>query len=120
MIKKEDILLIAVLLLGGLWLWWQTIFSSGNGDTVVISVSGKESGSYSLGENREIPLTQGDWKNVVSIRDGTVRMEEANCAGQECVRQGEISKSGESIICLPHQIVVEITAGHSSYDAIVS
>ncbi len=120
MIKKADIFLIALLLLAGLGLWRLLAFPSPDGDTVTISIAGEPSGSYPLNENREIPIIQGGFQNTIVIRDGAVHMEEANCPGKECIRQGWISQSGESIICLPHRVVVEITAQNSSYDAIVS
>lgn len=120
MIKKADIILIAFLLLTGIFLWWLFSFSSSNGDSVSIFVAGKVTATYPLYEDRKIPLSEGEFVNNVVIHDGKVSMESANCPGQECVRQGAISKNGESIICLPHRVVITITAKNSSYDAIVS
>ena len=37
-------------------------------------------------------------------------MKEADCPDQICVRHKAISKSGESIVCLPHKVVVEISS----------
>ena len=36
-------------------------------------------------------------------------MSEADCPDKLCKNMGTIDKKGESIICLPHQVVVEIT-----------
>ena len=47
--------------------------------------------------------------NLLSVTDGKVRMEAADCRDQICVRHRPVSDSGESIICLPHRFVVEIT-----------
>lgn len=42
-------------------------------------------------------------------RTGTkVYMADANCSDALCVQQGEISKDGEVIICLPHRLLVEV------------
>ena len=35
-------------------------------------------------------------------------MKEANCRDQICVRHKAISKNGESIICLPHSVYIEV------------
>ena len=35
-------------------------------------------------------------------------MEEADCPDRLCVRQGAVSRVGESIICLPHELVVTV------------
>lgn len=121
MVKRADIILIAFLLLAGSGLWALFSFSPSNGNgTVVITVNGEESGRYPLDEDREISVQQDSWINVISIQGGTVQMTEADCSGRECIRQGRISKSGESIICLPHRVVVEIASENSSYDTIVS
>ena len=46
--------------------------------------------------------------NLFSVADGVVRMEAADCRDQICVRHRAVSAVGESIICLPHKLVVEI------------
>lgn len=54
----------------------------------------------------EIPV--GKSYNLLSVSGGEVRMEAADCRDQICVHHRPISASGESIICLPHRLVVEI------------
>ncbi len=55
--------------------------------------------------------------NLVSVRDGAVSVEAADCRDQICVRHKPISKAGESVICLPHRLIVEITgAGRTDDD----
>lgn len=49
--------------------------------------------------------------NLLAIADGVVRMEAADCRDQICVRHRAVSAEGESIICLPHKLVVEIAVG---------
>ena len=38
-------------------------------------------------------------------------MESSDCHNQVCVNHKPISRSGESIICLPHKVVVQIEGG---------
>lgn len=57
----------------------------------------------------EIPA--GKSYNLLSVSDGEVRMEAADCRDQICVHHSPISSGGESIICLPHRLVVEIVGG---------
>ena len=35
-------------------------------------------------------------------------MTDADCPDKLCVKTGRISKTGETIVCLPHRVVVEI------------
>lgn len=46
--------------------------------------------------------------NKIMIKDGKVSMTDADCPDKLCVKTGEISKTGETIVCLPHRVVVEI------------
>lgn len=54
--------------------------------------------------------------NLISVRDGSVSMEAADCRDQICVRHKPISKAGESVICLPHRLIVEITGAEQADD----
>ena len=46
--------------------------------------------------------------NLLCISDGMIRMESADCKDQICVHHKPISGTHESIICLPHKLVIEI------------
>lgn len=84
-----------------------------------ILVDGKliEEYSYSADEgfDKEIVLDIG---NTVVIENGQVYMKEADCPDGLCISQGKISKAGQSIICLPHKLVVRlvVSSGNNSPD----
>ena len=48
--------------------------------------------------------------NIVVVNNGEVFVEEADCPGEDCLRQGGISRPGQTIVCLPHRLVVQIVA----------
>ena len=54
------------------------------------------------------------------IRDGKASITQASCPDLLCVHQGAVSRQGESIICLPNEVVVEIIAAkeEATYDAL--
>ena len=54
-------------------------------------------------------LPEGESYNLFSITDGVVRMEAADCSDQICVHHNAISAEKESIICLPHKVVITVT-----------
>ena len=57
--------------------------------------------------------------NIVHIEQGTVWVSDADCSNHDCIRQGKISKVGQSIICLPHQMIIRIVGeGETEYDAV--
>ena len=47
--------------------------------------------------------------NTVEIRDHRIRVKEADCPDQTCVRMGWLSSSSMPIVCLPHRLVIEFT-----------
>ena len=76
-------------------------------------------------EDREILISEGEWRNVLTIHDGSADMTEADCRDRICVSHAKIRKSGETIVCLPHKIVVEIVGEEDSgteepFDAIAN
>jgi len=118
MIKKADIILTVILIIAGLAISYA--FSTGKtaGDELLITADGRKFGSYSLLEDRNITVKQEGHINKVTIKDGVVSMTFSDCKGQDCVKQHSISETGETIICLPNKIVLEITGGENKYDAV--
>lgn len=74
-----------------------------------------------LDTDATLTVTTGLGTNVIEVADGTVRVVEADCPNQDCVLQGWVSTTGEQIVCLPHELIVEIVgAEESDYDVIGS
>lgn len=120
-IRKADILLFFVLLIaaGALSAAFAIRLRS-PGANVVVTIDGQPYGTYSLSENRTIEIANGEDRNAVRIEDGKVFMESSNCHNQVCVDHAPVSRAGESIICLPHKIIVRIEGGkESQVDAVV-
>lgn len=52
---------------------------------------------------------EGDYHLTILLdRDG-VRVAESDCPGQDCVHTGHHHPGGQSIVCLPEQVVVQLT-----------
>ena len=127
-IRKADLVLVAVCMLAAVLVGVLMLMHRREGNIVRISCNGEilaeivfeEAGTQryfigekdghmtieACGENPEVP-DKGIY-NLLSIADGAVRMEAADCRDQICVRHRPVSAGGESIICLPHKLVVEI------------
>lgn len=87
------------------------------GSYAVVMVRNNEIGRYSLAFDGIYAINDG--KNTIEIRDGKVRMTEADCPNHLCVRQGWISFSGQSIVCLPNELSVTITGADGAADFIL-
>ena len=108
-IKKKDFLLgggiLAVVLA---LLLVMKVTGSEAGNRIQVTVDGEVYGTYSLTENQVIEVKEGDFYNRIRIEDGKAYMEEANCPDGYCERQGKISGGAQTIVCLPHKLVVEV------------
>ena len=62
---------------------------------------------------------EGNYPLTVAVSGGKVWIAESTCPGGDCVQQGAVSRSGESIVCLPARVTVAITGGSGSADVIV-
>ena len=105
---KADLFLLAAALCAALLFVLYLFFAGREGSMVRVVCSGSLWGEYSLQEDREITVALENGTNLLIIRDGQVWMEEADCPDRLCVRQGAVSRVGESIICLPHELVVTV------------
>lgn len=118
MIKKADIILAAFLLITGFAMSYVLSFGQSAGSELLVTCEGEKFASYSLLEDREVVVEQNGHTNKFTIKQGTVSMISSDCHGQDCIQQGSISETGESIICLPNKVVLEITGGDDVYDTI--
>jgi hypothetical protein len=95
-------------------------------NVAVISVNNEEVRRIILTGNTEteifdIHTADGDY-NTIEVRGDSIRIKGANCYDQVCVQFGFISKPGETAVCLPHKLVLEVesTAGEQAEDMIIS
>ena len=110
---RNDIILAAVLLLvaAASFLWWR--MNREQGAFVSVRINGAETAVYSLEEDLETVIYTGEkreYTNVLVIRDGAVTISQANCPDGICVKTRAAANVGDSIVCLPHRLVVEIEA----------
>ena len=93
---------------------WVYQGASVEGSNILITVDGKEYGTYSLLEEQVITIVEGDAKNIIEIKGGKAYMKDASCPDQLCVSQNEISFDKESIICLPNKVVITVISDAKS------
>ena len=88
--------------------------------SVSVYQDGQWVADYPLTEDLTLAVPWGeDGYNLLLIENGMASVTDATCPDQLCVRQRAISKSGESIICLPHRLVVQIEGeGEVDLDAV--
>lgn len=120
MIKKSDIILGLCLILLGIAFALYPLFVSKTGGMLEVSVNGKHYGSYPLFIERDIKITNNGHTNIFRIQNGTVKMISADCKNQVCVHSAAISRTSQSIACLPNRVLLKIVneEDKEAYDAI--
>lgn len=93
-----------------------------NADTATVVIRDGEQNVYELPLNQDTTktVTTDLGTNLIEIKDGRVRVEEADCPNQDCVHQGWIDAAGEQIVCLPHKLTVDIVdeSAETTYDVV--
>ena len=109
--NRNDVLFIAVLLLIVVLAGAAFFFLRGEGDSVTVSVDGKHYGTYPLHTDLTLSIRtgeSGEEENLLVIRDGHAYVESATCPDGICAAHKPISREGESIVCLPHRVVITV------------
>ena len=110
MIKRKEIVIVAVLILISLAIIGAHIFISNtkNAKTVRITQNNQVIMNLPLDKDTEKTINNEDGYNIVVIKDKKVYVREADCKNQICVNTKAIANVGESVACLPHHLIIEI------------
>lgn len=106
--KKKDIILIVAVLGIALVSFAAIKLTQKDGKEVVVTIHGKETYKTSINKDQIYKIPVQDGENIMQIKDGKVTMKKADCRDQICADHKPIEKSGETIVCLPHKVVIEI------------
>ena len=114
---RNDIILVCALLFAAVAAFVMIRFVNHPGNTVVVSIDGKDVAEYPLNEDIEVEFNTDDGHvNVLRISDGKAEMLSADCPDKLCVKRGAIYLTGQTIVCLPHKLVVRVE-GKGGVDA---
>ena len=116
---KNDLLLIFALLLlaGGFWLWLS--LSRSEGALVEVRVKGEVQQLLPLDSSVSLPIGEEGRLNLLVIEEGGAYMSEASCPDHVCLRRGTVRYAGETIVCLPNEVVVTVLGGEENeFDAV--
>lgn len=112
---KADLILLFAVILFALAAFVLTLCAGQTGKTLVVYRGGDEIARYPLDADISFRLDAPDGGyNLVCIENGGVDMKEASCPDKICVHHRKISKSGQTIICLPNKIILKIVGGEDA------
>lgn len=110
-------LCVAALALGTAFFQWRG--GAAEGLTAVVSVDGEEIERVSLDRAAgERVYRAGGYALTVEYAAGSARVLASGCPTQDCVRTGAVTKSGQSIVCLPARFILRLEGGTAEPDGV--
>lgn len=113
--KKNDMILIAALIVcalaayGGVSLY--SALTTKEAEAVVY-LDGEEQERYPLSEDTTVEIRQDNGcYNILRIHNGSADITKASCPDKICVNHRPVNGQGESLVCLPNRMSVEIENG---------
>jgi len=110
-------LIVASFIPIGIFAMYQNNLGAFESTTAIVLINGEEVDRFILSEETPRQLVTytsedglvGDQYNIVEIYGAQIRVKEDNSPDQIAVRTGWISRPGETSICLPHRLIIELS-----------
>ena len=118
--RRNDFFLIAVLLAAAVGVWAWLYFTRAQSAEVKVTVDGVVYGTYPLDTDTTVRIGDDTSYNVLVIQNGEAWVSEASCPDKICVNKGKIRYDGQSIICLPNNVVIETVGGEAAQEDVVA
>ena len=114
-------LVAALMLLTALWVWRAP---AGGSLTAVVSVDGAEAERIDLTKLRKEEthiICAGGYELHLRLSADGAEIISSDCPTQDCVHTGKITRPGQSIVCLPARVSVQLkgVTAQTGVDAVV-
>ena len=112
--RKGDFLIIAAVITVAVGIW---MFPFGQEEATDVCIF--EDGKLAYTSPIDVPFEKEISGCTVRVSDGKARVISSTCPDKICISTGEISKSGEIIVCVPNRVSVKMS-GREEFDAVVN
>ena len=116
-LRPGDFLVIAAGMALTLWLglaaWLQPA-----ADRVRVRAGGETLFEGRLNQDRRLEVPGPLGTTEIEIRQGRARISRDPSPRQYCVKQGWLSQGGQTALCLPNRVSLEILGGRLTYDSL--
>ena len=117
----DALVVLAVLLLGVAAAW----LAYGGENSGALTATVKHRGQVvarvelsSLAEKKTVSI-DGAYHLTVTLDRAGAAVTDSDCPGQDCLHTGRITRSGQSIVCLPEQVIVTLEGKAPSPDVVL-
>ena len=117
----DALVVLAVLLLAAAAAWLS--YGGRSGDALTATVKHRSQvvaqvPLSSLTEEKTVTI-DGTYHLTVTLDKTGAAVTESDCPGQDCLHTGRITRAGQSIVCLPEQVVVTLEGKAPSPDVVL-
>ncbi len=117
----DALVVLAVVLLGVAAAWLAYGGQGGSALTATVQHRGEVVARVelsSLTEEKTVAI-DGTYHLTVTLDKTGAAVTESDCPGQDCLHTGRITRAGQSIVCLPEQVVVTLAGPDSGPDMVL-
>ncbi len=90
----------------------------GAGEHADVWVTGELARRVELTAPQRFQVTGPLGVTTIAVREGRIRVTDSPGRRKLCVRAGWLARPGETAVCLPNRVVVEVTGARPHFDAI--
>lgn len=105
---RNDIILIAAVILIAAISFTLYLLLKREGSTVIVEIDGERYGEYPLYEDISLDISTEYGQNRLVVEGGQAYVESASCPDLICADHPAISHEGETIVCLPNRLIIAI------------
>lgn len=109
----DGLVVLAVILLAAGLAFFQWRGGQAEGLTAVVSVDGAEVDRFLPEAESLRTYTNNGYTLEVACTEDGLRVTRSDCPTQDCVHTGAITRSGQSIVCLPARIIIRLEGGQA-------
>ncbi len=112
-IKKGDMIIVLVLIISVCgWLLYSSFKTNTQSSELVIEVNGEIKNTIlieQLAKEQQIHMDLNNKKYIdITIDNSGAIVSDVTCPDKLCQKTGKITKTGQSIVCLPNKVVIYI------------
>lgn len=114
--KKADLILFAAVILLASFFIAPPLLQKNDGPAAGklyarITVDGKAYKTVALGAvEQELEIRTEYGYNLLKLHDSGIQMIDADCPDKLCLTFGNVTAVGQTIVCLPHRLMVEVVS----------
>ncbi|WP_435103048.1 NusG domain II-containing protein [Arhodomonas sp. AD133] len=118
MVSTTDVIIVAAAVALVVTLHATLAPRAGTGERAEVWVTGELARRVELAAPQRFQVTGPLGVTAIAVSEGRIRVTDSPGRRKLCVRAGWLTRPGETAVCLPNRVVVQVTGGQPHFDAI--